>query len=384
MYSLAHYQRMFADPLRGGRMSAALRSLVRPDDIVLEVGAGPGHLAVIAAIAGARHVYAVETSEFVGLGAELAALHGVSDRITWKHADVRDIELPERATVLVADLRVSHAYFGDGIAVLNDVRRRLCVPGVRELTRRDVHFVAPCELPPDRPWLAEVSPHGVDSTPVLRRIARSERGLSEFKSEWLLGEATQWGELPYAIDAPVDADAKVSWQASRDGTLNALVIWFDAEFADGQWLTHGPDQPMLPWGRQRLPIVDPIPVVRGDRIDAAFAFTLIDGEYVRRWAVTVTPPEGSGRVPSRRAHSTLDQLVLTPESLQGRSIRSRPDLGPGQPMVVRALGLSDGTRTLAEIGEALLREFPASFASAREATLFATRIASALPSTPGE
>src|SRR5262249_29434779 len=57
------YARMLNDDRRTSDYVAALQKALRPDDIVLAIGTGSGVLAIAAARAGARHVYAVEASD---------------------------------------------------------------------------------------------------------------------------------------------------------------------------------------------------------------------------------------------------------------------------------------------------------------------------------
>ena len=53
---------MLADQRRTSRYLAAIRRAVRSDDVVLDLGTGTGILAIAAAQAGARRVFAIERS----------------------------------------------------------------------------------------------------------------------------------------------------------------------------------------------------------------------------------------------------------------------------------------------------------------------------------
>ena len=60
MYDLAGYGRMISDAVRRAAYERALARHVTPDTVVIDVGCGAGHFAMVAARLGARHVFAVE------------------------------------------------------------------------------------------------------------------------------------------------------------------------------------------------------------------------------------------------------------------------------------------------------------------------------------
>ena len=94
---------MICDRVRTGAFRRAIDAVVRPGDIVLDVGAGSGILSVFAARAGAARVYAVERTSAAVLARELAAANGVAEIVQVIHGDVTDIELPERVDVIVSE-----------------------------------------------------------------------------------------------------------------------------------------------------------------------------------------------------------------------------------------------------------------------------------------
>ena len=97
------HRTMICDRVRTGAFRRAIDSVVRPGDIVLDVGAGSGILSVFAARAGAARVYAVERTSAAVLAQELAAANGVAEIVQVIHGDVTDLEPPERVDVIVSE-----------------------------------------------------------------------------------------------------------------------------------------------------------------------------------------------------------------------------------------------------------------------------------------
>ena len=97
------HRTMICDRVRTEAFRRAIDAVVRPGDVVLDVGAGSGILSVFAARAGAARVYALERTTIAVLAQELAAANGVADIIKVIQGDVADIEPPERVDVIVSE-----------------------------------------------------------------------------------------------------------------------------------------------------------------------------------------------------------------------------------------------------------------------------------------
>src|ERR1051325_11959474 len=111
MYSLHFYGQMLADAPRMEAYAAALRRTVNRDSVVMDLGCGPGVFALLACKFGARRVYAVEPNNVIGLAREAAVANGFADRIEFFEGVSTEITLPERASILISDLRCVFPWF---------------------------------------------------------------------------------------------------------------------------------------------------------------------------------------------------------------------------------------------------------------------------------
>ena len=141
------HARMLHDERRTGDYLTALSAAVRPSDVVLDIGTGSGVLAVAAARAGARHVYAVEASDIADVAERVFALNGVGDRVTLIPGWSRQIELPERANLLVAEVIGNEPLEEEILESTLDARHRLLVPGARLIPNALTLLARPILLP---------------------------------------------------------------------------------------------------------------------------------------------------------------------------------------------------------------------------------------------
>lgn len=141
------HARMLHDDRRTGDYLAALAQAVRPGDVVLDIGTGSGVLAVAAARAGARHVYAVEASDIAEAAERVFALNDMEDRITLVAGWSRQIELPEPADLLVSEVIGNEPFEEEILETTLDARRRLLKPQARLIPNALTLFARPLLLP---------------------------------------------------------------------------------------------------------------------------------------------------------------------------------------------------------------------------------------------
>ena len=100
-----YYQDMLSDERRMVRYREAIEAVVKPGDVVVDLGNGLGVLAIMAVQAGAEHVYAVDVRpQVTAITERIFAANGVSDRITMVCGDIMDVELPGKVDVIVNEL----------------------------------------------------------------------------------------------------------------------------------------------------------------------------------------------------------------------------------------------------------------------------------------
>ena len=126
--TLEDYAAMRDDRQRTDAYAAAIRDRVssRKVQTVLDLGTGPfALLAIIAARAGARKVYAIERTPSVAKQArKVVEDEGLEKVITVIEGDSQDVNLPEKVDLIISEL-VGNVATGEGVVeTIRDARRR--------------------------------------------------------------------------------------------------------------------------------------------------------------------------------------------------------------------------------------------------------------------
>jgi len=215
MYSLSDYWAMMADKGRMDPYVTALQSAVNNDSVVVDIGTGTGFFALLACKLGARHVYAIEPNDAVQVGRELAKANGFSERITFIQGLSSKITLPEKANVIISDMRGILPLCTHHLPSIIDARRRHLEHGGVLIPSRDSIRVALTEAPDL--YQRYTLPYndndlGVDMQAAMRWVRNSLwiDKVGEEGNEQILGETKTWVTLDYhTLDNP-NAMAKAS------------------------------------------------------------------------------------------------------------------------------------------------------------------------------
>ena len=367
MYSLSEYRVMVADRIRTGAYAEALRRVVGPDTVVVDIGTGTGIFALLACRYGARHVYAIEPDDAIEVARALAAANGFADRITFIQDLSTRVTLPRRADVVVSDLRGVLPPKGQHIPSIIDARQRFLAPGGTLIPRRDVLWAAPVDAPEVyaqglSPW--DHDAHGIDVRPA-RQFAVNSWSKARVRPEQFLAPPQRVATLDYATVEDPDVGAELTWPLSKTGIGHGLVVWFDAVLLDGVGFSAAPSEPELVYGAGFFPWSEPIRVDTGDVLTAAVRADLVGEEYVWRWDTLVRSEDG--REKARFTQSNFQGTPLALERFRLRAPAYIPSLDRNGQVDLAILTLMDGRRSIAEIARQVSERFGDVFPTMQDA-----------------
>ena len=317
MYSLHFYGQMLADATRMDAYAAALRQMVKPGSVVMDLGSGPGVFALLACKLGARRVYAVEADNVIGLAREAAAANGFTDRIEFFENLSTAITVPEPADIIVSDLRGVLPWFQQHIPSIIDARTRFLARGAVLIPRRDVLWATLVEAPEQYEELVGCwrNNYGLDLSAGMRLITNTWRK-TRIQPEQFLAEPLCWATVDYYEVNDSDVCAEISWRTRRSGTAHGVAVWFDTELAAGIGFSNHPRAPQTIYGNGLFPFSQPVEVFEGDRIELRLSARMIHEDYVWRWDTDFFGREDERRPKTSFQQSTFFGVPLSAERLR--------------------------------------------------------------------
>jgi protein arginine N-methyltransferase 1 len=246
---------MLNDRFRTGRYLTAIKEVVQPGDVVVEIGTGTGILAVGAAKAGAQQIYTIEGTSIARVAEKVFAANGVADQIRVIEGWSTRVDVPERADVLISEI-LGNEPLGEGLLeTTQDAVDRFLKPGGRMIPSEIRLYALPLTLPDDlvseqvfeqsklarwKKW------YSVDFTPLLEMNANM-RGMEMLPPQDL--EDCPLLSDPVLIEAidlhqiqALSFERSVQVKITEEGLLNGLLVGFRLQLAPNLWLSTLPGE----------------------------------------------------------------------------------------------------------------------------------------------
>ncbi len=239
----------FVDPwehlrlLSDQRRNAALVELLErraPGARVLEVGAGTGVFACLAARLGAARVVAVEPTPLAEVARELVRANDLTDRVIVREALLEEVP-PEPMDLVFAELLNADPFLEDAVEVARTARAWLTPGGHLAPHRLDLWAAPVADVAASDEVaraLRALRALDLDTRPVEEALARPEpyRSVSEARP---LGRGTRVLSLELGVDA-----APESWEAELSVPAGAVAggvaVWWEAQLDEGLSWTNRP------------------------------------------------------------------------------------------------------------------------------------------------
>ncbi len=290
---VSYHKWMLQDEARADAMQRMIDALVRPGDVVADVGTGTGILALMAARAGAARVHAVDASPIVRIVAEVARDNGVADRIVCHEADASTLRLDEPVDAVFSECLGNFA-FGDGMfRALEAFAAHNLKPGGRRGPTEVRMLLQPADgrlfWDPHRFWTAPYD--GFDLSAFVPAVENRVNVVDVVQSFCWAEPVTAAAFDPYARADSYDLSG--AWTIPEGRFVTGICGWFEVDWAPGVPMSTGPEAPATHWSQVIFP-VPPRTAEAGDRLEATVHVTFSDEERpAYRWSGRWRAADGS-------------------------------------------------------------------------------------------
>lgn len=271
--SLMNHAPMLFDEVRNRAYLEAMRAVISPDSVVLDLGAGAGVLGLLAAKAGARRVYCVEPASVAAHITALAKANGVADRITVLRGRIEDLELPEQVDVLLSVFTGNLLFTEDLLPSLYHARDRWLKPGGVMIPDRARLLFAAVEAEEHyRDLFGKYHAPSLDlDYSALAPVAVN--GLFLLKRDVAPASPVTDSVCVAELDLRTTHESSLRWQAQRpalrDGIVHGLLGWIEIHLGEA-WLSTSMDSPAVHWHPTLLPLAAPLAVTAGELLKLSF------------------------------------------------------------------------------------------------------------------
>jgi len=233
---IRRHEAMVDDPLRTPILEQAITRLVKPGDVVFDLGCGLGILTRAALKAGASHVYACEIDESIVLARENIKKAGYEKKVTFFNELSSEVELPEKVDVILAETVGTLGLNENIMPFVADARSRFLKKTGVILPQRLQVFIAPCDF---------VLP---------KQNLKNSFCIEEIPFQSLLAPAQIYHDVSFLKNTKYGVDQELVFQIKRSGRLMGLAVWFTATWAPGFQTLTVPGEPLTHWKQGFLPV----------------------------------------------------------------------------------------------------------------------------------
>jgi len=267
---IKHFRDLLSDRVRIENFKRAINASVNHNSVVVEIGTALGTYSFFAARAGAKSIYAIEMSDIYYVGRELARLNNLDDRINFIHGRSTDVEIPERADIIIMEDFSPFFFYQNLEEVIHDAHRRFLKPDGNFLPAKLTLYIAPFEC---QPWYDELNIFLAEHDRLFgfdwsytTDIAFNQTYYADSHPKKLLTEPFKIKTIDFKSDTGFPFQIQTELSIREDGHIQGLLGWWDCWFSDDQFFSNSPQVGNHGWGQLIFPFQYPVNVKSGESV----------------------------------------------------------------------------------------------------------------------
>lgn len=348
--SVSSHKNMIFDERRNKFYFDALKRVITPDSVVLDLGSGLGIHGMMAAKLGAKAVYMVEPADVITVSEEIAVANGLIEQLHFFKGSIEDVNLPSQVDVITSVFTGNMLLNEDLLPSLFYAREKylkkdgVLIPEFGELRVVPVTAVDVYENNIGQ-WSQKNQ--GLDFSAAQKYVGNTILYKSkEFKGVNFLAEPATVMSLDFFSGKETALDAEAIFNITETGLCHGLIGWFRIREANN-WLSTSPKQPGLHWSSAFLPFEPAIRLAKGTEISVRLLRPQF-GEW--SWFLRTKNEE--------RKHSGHLANPLSPDIISKMSADYLPTLNEKGENIQFILSKADGSSSVRQIAEALNKAYP--------------------------
>lgn len=232
---LREHQKMLSDGVRNELLYQAIKENVSEKTRLLDIGAGTGVWAILAALLGAKRVVAVEMHKYlIPIIYQHAKENGVADRIEIIHANSDDLKLPDKFDVIVSELFGHDTYGEKTVNSFINLRKRFLAKDGVLIPQKMKQYAVPVKIENTVQKVGDKLPFKSNFFKSLKLNYCNKYSLSERDEIEFLSEPKQLLEVDFReIKKPLQLkNLSQSWKLENISKVNAFALYNYSVYTD--------------------------------------------------------------------------------------------------------------------------------------------------------
>lgn len=232
---LQYHQTMLADGVRNKLLYEALIQNITTETNFLDIGAGTGVWAILAAKLGAKRVVAVEIEEcLIPIIYKHAKENGVADKIEIIHGNSNDVKIRGKFELIVSELFGGDALGAETVKSFVALRNRFLAPGGVLIPMKMAMFAVPVHLERSINELPAELPFSMEFLKAIKLNYAQNFLLPDRKHIRFLAKPHNLIELDFGSieEPPSMEDLSASWKIENVSEANAIATFNRSTFTE--------------------------------------------------------------------------------------------------------------------------------------------------------